>query len=350
VLGCGERGPAPDGGVAATVLPRLLEMPIPVPEYSPGAVASPVVAGPEGGWLYAPGDLRSSALVLVEPGGRVARPLGGFGEGPGEMLASFPLWLDDSVAIGHDLATRRLIVWSRDGEVRREFRPREPVVPIGRGPGTTLLGSRFKDNREVPVLIDLASGAVRDAVAPTDSVLVALFRDDASLSDRVANAPAIGRWRDGVVVANGLRYAMALWDRNGVVRHRIERDLPPAYRSDDAIERELRALRRSPLARRPEQLAELRQRMEATPVARFSHFGAPRSDRLGRLWVVAEEGDSVSADVFTAERFLGRLPLDCPGFGGRWDLADDWLMLVCAPRDPASDLDAEVRRYRIVEP
>ncbi len=332
-------------------MPHVVEVPSPRAELAPGSVNSAIVAGPDGGWMYAALALETSALLVVAADGASATPIGGLGEGPGEMRAPFPLWLDDTVAIGHDLATRRIIIWSRDdGRVRREFRAAEPVVPFARGPGPTLLASRFRGTTMVPALIDLATGEVRDVVQPIDSVLVDLFRDDASISDRVANSPAIGRWRDGVVVANGLTYAMAAWHGNGQLAHRTTRDLPPTLMGADEVESELRRLRHSALARGPEQVARLRAELQSTPVRRFTHVGAPRSDGHGRLWVVVKEGDMVAADVFAGERFLGRVALECPGFGGRWDLNGEWLLLVCEPGDPEVMLDAVVRRYRIMEP
>lgn len=350
LLACGEPSGSKGTIDASDALPTLVEVPVPVAAHAPGSVEGTIVAGPDGGWLYAPADLGASALVMVDSSGTRRTALGAYGAGPGEMLASFPLWLDDTIAIGHDLATRRIIVWSREGRVKREFRAGEPVVPFARGPGNSLLGSRFRGEIEVPVLIDLGSGAVRDLLAPTDSMLRRLFRDEASVSARLANLPAIGRWRDGVVVGNGLTYELVLWNRDGTLAGQLARDLPPVLMGPEAVERELQSLGRSPMIRSQERLDRIRAELEATPVRRFTHVGAPRTDGRGRLWVVVKEGDDVAADVFTAERFLGRLPLDCPGHGGRWDLNDDWLMLVCQPDDPASELDAVVRRYRIVEP
>lgn len=348
-LGCAGDG-AGEARPVSAVLPTLTEVPIPVPELSPGAVTSAIVAGPDGGWLFGPSDVQASALVLVAPVGRRAVAVGGYGEGPGEMRLSLPLWLDDTAAIGFDLATRRLMLWDRTGTLRREWRPTEPVVPIARGPGQTLLASRFRGGREVPVLVEIGTGAVRDVIPPDDSTLLALFRDDAGLSDRIANAPVIGRWRDGIVVGNGLTYRIGLWRRDGALVRVLGRDLPPARLGPRALDREMANLRASGLSRDPEQLARARARLAETPQPRFTHFGAPRPDERGRLWVVVQEGDSVAADVFGDEAWLGRVPIECPGFEGRWDLNGRWLLLVCDPRDPASDLDAEVRRYRIVEP
>lgn len=347
---CGPSAGSGDARALSDALPRLEEVPVPVPEHSPTSPFSSIVAGAEGGWLYAAVQQRGSALVAVDSSGRVATPLGGLGEGPGEMRSPFPLWLDDTVAIGHDLATRRIIVWGRDGKVRREFRAAEPVVPFARGPGLTLLASRFRGDTEVPVLVDLASGEVHDVVPPADSMLALLFRDDATISDRVANSPAIGRWHDGVVVANGLTYDLGLWRSDGSFEGILSRELPPTFMGAEAVERELRSLGRSPAARGPGQLERLRRELETTPVRRFTHVGPPRSDGRGRLWVVVKEGDTVAADVFTTGRFLGRLPLECPGYGDRWDLNGEWLLLVCEPDDPEVMLDAVVRRYRIVEP
>lgn len=343
--GSGETGP---GAPIASVLPALQEVPVADTVAMPGSVNSAIVAGPDGGWLFGPADLTSSALVAVRPDGRTV-PLGGFGEGPGEMRRSFPLWLDDTIAIGVDYGSNRLIAWRPDGTVHHEVRLDTPVLPTGRGPAGTLLAGRFVGEQEVPVLIDPTTGAVRATVAATDSALSALFDED-DLSARVANSPAFGRWAGGIVIGNGLRYRLLLYDTEGRLQGELGRDLPPSFRSPAQIDAEIEALRAGGLGRAPERLAAAREALATEPVRRFPHTAPPRSDGHGRLWVVVLEGDAVFADLFDRERFLGRLPLDCPGYGGRWDLNGAWLLLVCGAGPEDGDLDAVVRRYRIVEP
>lgn len=347
LVGCGG-GEGSRVASIASVLPTLQEVPVADTIPMPGSVNSAIVAGPDGGWLFGPADLTASALVAVRPDGH-AVALGGFGEGPGEMRRSFPLWLDDTIAIGVDYGTNRLIAWRPDGTVHHEVRLDTPALPTGRGPAGTLLAGRFVGEQEVPVLIDPTTGAVRATVAATDSALASLF-DESDLSARVANSPAFGRWADGVVIGNGLRYRLLLYDTEGHLRGQLGRDLPPTFRSPAQVGAEIAALRAGGLGRAPERLAAAREALATEPVRRFPHTAPPRSDGQGRLWVVVLEGDAVFADLFDRDRFLGRLPLDCPGYGGRWDLNGAWLLLVCAPGDADGDLDAVVRRYRIVEP
>jgi hypothetical protein len=340
--------PTPDlPADALHALPEVVEVPVPVPEFGPGTVESAVASDGRGGWLFAPGDLRRSALVLVDSSGRSEREIGGYGEGPGEMAASFPLWADDTVVIGHDLATRRVIVWGRDGQVRREFRPELPVVPFGRGPGNTLLAMRTDGREELPALVSLHDGTVRTVVGAGDTILASLFTGLDSPSERLASTAAIGRWRDGVVVGNPDHYALALFHGDGTPAGVIRRELPPNTTGADATARELARLEQTPMGGNAAAMARARARLEEAEPPRFSHVGAPRSDGRGRLWVVVQEGDAVAADVFADTTWLGRVPLDCPGFGGRWDLQGAWLVLVCAPDDPEAMLDAVVRRYHL---
>src|SRR5690606_35184207 len=85
------------------------------------------------------------------------------------------------------------------------------------------------------------------------------------------------------------------------------------------------------------------------PTRWFTHLGPPRDDGQGRLWAVLQHGDSTTADVYSGSDLLGSVTIDCPGFGGQWDVAGDWLVLLCISRDPDSVFDAEIRRWRIVD-
>ena len=86
------------------------------------------------------------------------------------------------------------------------------------------------------------------------------------------------------------------------------------------------------------------------PLRWFTHVGPPRGDGAGRIWVLGQHADSAFADVFAGSRFLGRLPLPCRDFQGRWSLNGSWLAVVCAPDDLEADRDADLKLFRIVEP
>jgi hypothetical protein len=262
-----------------------------------------------------------------------------------------PLLVHDTVVVGYDLGTQRLMVYDRPStRIRREFRAPSPVVPFMRGPGTTLLASQSDRGVELPVLIDIGSGRVRQVIAPSDSYRVAMFADDDRYPGGSYNTTVIGRWSGGVVLANGMTYRLGLYDDRGVLHHRIDRNLAPRQLTRGEIELELSRLVNTPMGRTPERLARARERLEATPTRWFNHLGAPRSDSQQRLWVVLAQGDSTSADVYAGEQLLGRLLLECPGFSGRWDLVGEWLVMLCVPGDddPLAEYDAVVRRWRIV--
>jgi hypothetical protein len=332
-------------------MPQVNEVPVPSNERVIGSVLSTVAVGADGTVLVLPLDAQGPSLMLIGARNTPPRAYGRPGEGPGEMRMPIPLLVEDTTVVGFDLATQRIMFYDRaSGQVVREMRPELPVVPFMRGPGATLLASRFDRGVELPVLVELARGRVRQVLAPTDSYRVALFADDDQYDGGSRNTTVIGRWSDGVVLANGMTYRIGQYDEQGVLRHRIDRNIAPRRLSPAEIELELSRLATTAMGRTPERLARARERLEATPTRWFTHRGAPRSDGRGRLWVMVEHGDSTLADVYAGDRLLGRTRFDCPGFTGRWDLVGEWLVLLCVPVEPTAEHDAEVRRWRIVEP
>jgi hypothetical protein len=261
-----------------------------------------------------------------------------------------PLLVHDTMVVGYDLATQRLMFYDRTSmRITREMRPELPVVPFMRGPEGTLLARRSDRGVDLPVLVDLSRGRVRNILAPSDSFRIAMFADDDQYEGGALNTTVIGRWAGGVVLANGMTYRLGQYDAAGVLRHRIDRGTAPRKLTPTEVELELTRLAETPMGRTPERLARVRERLEATPTRWFTQLGAPRNDGEGRLWVMVEHGDSTLADLYAGAELIGRTRVDCPGFSGRWDLTGEWLVMLCVPTEPETLFDAEVRRWRIVE-
>lgn len=350
VVACGDRESGEVADPASAVMPRIVGDQVEADQRRVGSVLSAVAIGSDGAVLVLPEDSRGPSLALIGDRDGVRREYGALGEGPGEMRMPIPLLLDDTVVVGYDLATQRVMVYDRQStRIRRELRLVVPVVPFMRGPGATLLATRSERGVDLPALVDIATGRVRSVITPSDSHRITMFADDDQHPGGTWNTPVIGRWGNGVALANGMTYRVAMYDREGLLRHHIDRHVAPRRLTTNEIELELSRLANTPIGRTPERLARARERLEATPTRWFTQQGPPRSDAKGRLWVVVEHGDSTSADVYAADRLLGRIRLDCPGYSGRWDLFGEWLVLLCIPADPTATHDAEVRRWRIVE-
>lgn len=347
LVACGSDD-APPWMHGSSQLPQLEEVPLPAHERVASSVLGAVAVGADGAVLLLPFDLGEHSLQLIGASDGVTRAYGRMGEGPGEMRMPIPVLVEDTMVVGFDLGTQRLMFYDRvSAKIQREMRPELPVVPFMRGPGATLLASQHDRGVELPVLVDLARGSVRRVLAPSDSFRIAMFADDDQYVGGALNTTVVGRWSGGVVLANGMTYRIGQYDSRGELRYRIDRNIAPRRLTPDEIELELSRLALTPMGRTPERLARARDRLEAKPTRWFTQFGPPRNDGEGRLWVVVEHGDSTMADIYSGEEPLGRIRLDCPGFSGRWDLVEDWLVMLCVPTDPQAESDAEVRRWRI---
>jgi hypothetical protein len=330
-------------------MPSLVEQPV-AGAHLPSHPLSAVVAGPHGEVLALPVDGTEGSFVVLADGAP-ARFYGAPGEGPGELRIPQPLIVDDTAVVGYDLGTRRIMVFDRaSGAVRREFRPRDRVVPYFRGPPGTVVATRTDRGVTLPALVDLATGRVREGIPPDDTTSIALFAGEADRPGYEGNVAVVGRWSGGTLVANGMTYRLVRYDATGQVAGRIDRGRAPRRLSAREVEQELGRLRGTPMGSTPERLEAARLRLARAPQRWFTHLSGPREDGRGRLWVMVEHGDSTVADVFAADTLLGSLRVDCPGYAGRWDLVGEWLVMLCTPADTTMLADAEVRRYRIVEP
>lgn len=346
LAGCGGSAVAPAPGNAA--LPELVAL-APVTGIDGLSPRSRIAIDGEGSWLFAAPRLSQSALVLVEPDGR-QQPIGGVGEGPGEARFAVPMRLVGDSVVGFDLATRRLIVWGRDGRFVESHEAGRDALPLLWPLGEHLLAMRSGPGGRIPVLVDPTSGESMAPISVDDSLYRALFAAGSSVSARPATA-VLGTWRGGVVIGDGARFTFGLYQADGRLHTVIDRDLPDRHRSPAEVERLLTAARDAGMITGGEAgVAAERRRLAEEPVPWVSGPSHPRSDGDGRLWILrATDADSVvAAEIFADGIHLGTVALSCPGFAGEWALAADRLALVCAPLDEASPDDAELRRYRIV--
>lgn len=347
LIACGDAGDR-HGAAPSTNLPTLVESPLPFDQRAASSELATVVVGDRGEVLLVDPDTEGGSLILLGDG--PVRHYGSRGEGPGEMRMAQPLLVDDSLVMAFDLSSRRVMIYDRvSTAIRREVRPSQPVIPILRGHGNTLIASRFERGIESPAVVDLLSGRTRSVLSPADSFRIQLFAGDEAMPGGSVNTSVLGRWAGGVLLGNGMTYRIGLYGADGELRHRIERDLAPRRLTETEIELQMSRLQQSPMARSPDRLKRIRQQLEALPVRWFTHRGPPRDDGNGRLWVLLQHGDSTSADLYAGDRQLGHLRIDCPGFGGQWDVSGEWLVLLCFPADPDAISDAEVRRWRIVD-
>jgi hypothetical protein len=329
-------------------MPALEHHPVHDPHVA-GSTLSAVAAGRGGEVLALPATPDDGVLAVIAD--RTApRYYAAPGAGPGEIRLPLPLAVDDTMVLVFDAATRRLMTFDRaSGVARRELRLRGTSIPYLRGAAGQLIATRLDRGVLIPSIIDLATGRERDPVPPGDTAAIGLFAGEED-EPAYGNIAVIGRWRGGTLVANGMHYRMVLYDDEGRVAGRIDRGFAPRTLSRREVEREISRLGGTPMGRSSARLEAIRQRLEREPRPWFTHLSAPRDDGHGRLWVIVEHGDSTVADVYADQRLLGSLRLDCPGYEGRWDLAGEWLVMLCAPSDPESLEDAEIRRWRIVEP
>lgn len=332
----------------STVMPTLVEAPMPSGLDNAWSEYSAVVVGDGGEVMMSDPETRGGSVMVVADG--EVRSYGRPGEGPGEMRMAHPLLVNDSSVVVFDIATQRIMVFDRSsGDIARELRPTLQVQPIVRGNGNTLIASRYESGVASPAVIDLADGRARWLLSQTDAYRAEMFARDEELVGKTVNLPVVGRWSGGAVLANGMTYSLGLYSNDGVLRHRIDRNFPPRKLTESEIERQIGQLSQSPMARNSPRLNRIREQLAEEPTRWFTHLGPPRDDGQGRLWAVLQHGDSTTADVYSGSDLLGSVTLDCPGFGGQWDVAGDWLVLLCISRDPDSMFDAEIRRWRIVD-
>lgn len=344
LLGCGPGGehvPPPDGRV-----PVLREVTVAPDADAVGGTATGVVVGPQGALLIRPVPGADWALSLHLPD-QGWRRIGGIGEGPGEMRMALPLAVTESSAVAWDLATQQLGRWDLAGRWLGAHRVEGSFTPYVVVPDHGVVGSVERREGTVPVRLDTARTSVEDLLPGLDTAYRRVFPRVEGLAARFGNPAVVGHWRGGILLGNGFSYQLLAYDWDGRLRFAFGRELPVNRRTPAQVERQIAGLRASPIGQDEAVIARARRRLASDSSRWFSHLSPPTADARGRIWVVGLDGDQGFADLFAESQFLGRLPLDCPGFEGRWGLHGEWLALVCAPEDPQDDRDAEVRLWRI---
>jgi hypothetical protein len=177
-----------------------------------------------------------------------------------------------------------------------------------------------------------------------DSAYQRIFPRTRSYAVRFGNPAVVGEWPGGFLIGNGYSYQLLAYDWSGRLRYTFGRELPTNRRSPAQVEQFINELARSPIGRRPDQLAAARDQAVRDSVRWFSHLSPPRHDAEGRVWIIGSAGDTTFADLFAEAVFLGRIILDCPGFRGRSGVNGRWVALLC---EAADDRDAALQLYRI---
>jgi hypothetical protein len=254
-----------------------------------------------------------------------------------------------------------VFVWDGENSVLLEWDFKgalmQSVKPVGLS-GVALVGQEVVGMRNVArvwqvVALNRLTGQLRDLIPPTDTFMTSHF----GLVDgrpRSGFAPVPGVWAQGFVVADPGNYAVALYRWDGSLVRVLRRELPPMHASAGRTEEFFETLNRRAAARGQPPLDEARKAMLRKQVAdevlpAITPGGPIRVDARNRMWVLGMEGDSAFADVFSTERFMGRLAIPCRLYNGFWSLSGAWLAVACLPDDRQFDGDAVIKLFRITE-
>jgi hypothetical protein len=140
-------------------------------------------------------------------------------------------------------------------------------------------------------------------------------------------------------------YALSFFDWGGTLQATIRRDIRAPRPS---MNRVLAFIEQSGGKSLPEAARKERiELMSGMDLPHISPGGVPRMDGSGRLWLFGIAGDSAFADIFTNERFIGRVAIGCTGFDGFFSLRGQWLGMICLPDDSDFDGDAILKLFRI---
>lgn len=321
-------------------------------ELSPVDRLTPIAVGPQGHLLFV-GTAESTGLrmALIDSTGRLILRLGRTGAGPGEVRSPRP------VEVGAD----RLSVWDGENAVFLEWDFKgalvQSVKPVGLS-GVSFVGEEIVGMRNVarawqPVALDRTTDRLRELIPATDTFMAAHF-GLVNGTPKARFAPIAGAWGQGFAMADPEAYAVALYRWDGSLVRVLRRQLPPMFASAGRTEEFFETFNRRAAARGQPTLDETQKAMMRKQVAELAlpHItpgGALRADARSRLWVLGMDGDSAFADVFSSDRFIGRLPIPCRLYNGFWSLSGVWLAVACLPDDPAFDGDAVIKLFRITE-
>jgi hypothetical protein len=334
---------------AQTALPRLsLAFESKTIDASPQSGFHPVAVGPQGHVLIHAEKGSDYRLFLLDSTGTVIHRLGRNGEGPGESRNPFPVYVGPTTVAAWDVGLMRLTEWGTDGTLRRSTTATTPMGVSGRYRdgyyGFTISAEGVK-----VVRLDPASGATAPLLPPADTFYHAEFKPPTPPTGMMA-APILGEWKGGFVVASTASYRIGLYGHDGRLIRVLGREPRRVMPSRARVERQMEMYQGMSMRGRSlsqDDLEKARKTVEETPLPNFALATPIRSDANDRLWVMGIQGDSAFADIFTPERFVGRIAVSCPGFEGKWSISGRWLAMTCAPKDEEFEGDVVVKLFRV---
>lgn len=341
----GERGIAPSSQAAegVGVLPKLM-LEKTLDGMDTLGLSSIFALGPQGDLVFE--TLREPTVLFMVPvDGSRGSGFAARGEGPGEMLDAMPYAVTESEVVTMDASSRRLSIWSHDGELRRSRQIRSAdfieLIPIG--DGRYLMDRVNGDGFSVATFND-RTGAVDPLVPSSDSFVAT---NAPTVGEALKNRLAIGRWHGGVIVANRLTYQLALYDWEGRQRGLIGGPGKLRYPDPEELDRWMTAWI---AAGRPGRQPDDRRRAEmaSTPMPWFS--SRVRQDDHGRIWLMRSVGDSARIDIYHGEQFVGHVLLPCSMMPDRWDLNGTWMAVACVPPSAGEANGPIVKLYRVYYP
>ncbi len=334
----------PHASAQAAALPRL------VPAFtthdidlSPINRLTALQVGPQGNVLFVNNATPSTKLLLVDSTGKQIARFGRSGAGPGEVQMPLPLAMTREGIAVWDPGNGRMTEWDVKGTFKRSVVPAQQLQLVDAA-GTDLLGMHYDGKLWKPMSINRATGAVHELLLPSDTFLTAHFGGPAAKGF----SPTLGTWDNGFVYSDPATYRIAFYRWNGSLVRVLSRDLP-AFRASGARMDEFIGQMTRGRNTDAAMLAKMRDQFSKMDLPFITPGSPARMDAKHRLWILAMEGDSASADLFTADRFVGRLHLPCRLFNGYWSVSGTWLALACLPDDPNSVLDAVIKLFRIVD-
>lgn len=195
-----------------------------------------------------------------------------------------------------------------------------------------------------PLLINRTTGQGREVLKASDTLFDI---KPAAVAGGPFVSPVFGIWADGFIVGNANDYTLRLYRWDGQVVRTLSRALTRERISAGRVEAFLRVIPNM-AQRSAGEIAKLRDQASGMMLPYFTPGGVLSADAHGRLWVLGVAADSGFADIFSADRFLGRIALPCREFQGSFSVKGHWLALACLPDDPAFDGDAVIKLFRIV--
>jgi hypothetical protein len=351
VAGCHRKALPPNlAGVAAgDLMPALvLDHVTRTIETAPFSTAVAIQAGPRGmvAFWADEGDGKVFSVVDSSGGGRTR--FGVTGDGPGELRGASIISVDDSLLVVAG-PLNRITTFRFDGTVRQQATASQVVWPAMPATDSQVVALINDRNGSQPVLVSTRTGAIESLMQRPDSFMQATF--GGLVVPGVQRLPTLGRWAAGYILADGWHYQLALYGWDGVLRTVLGRTLPRITLTAARIDTTMRRAMNRPNYRRRGPGDSLRDRgvIAAEPQPYFPHTRHLGLDGDGRIWVFGIVADSGFADLFSRDRFLGRILLDCPGFESGASVSGSWLAISCGADNQAGDAGAVLKVYRIVD-